>query len=76
MHGAVEKFKKDLEAGGLWAAMRWLNDRVPYRFTAIFAFEGDSLRNIILVEKEDPSITNCADQPIMDSYCIYIRRSS
>ncbi len=56
--------------------MRWLNDRVPYRFTAIFAFDGDLLRNILLVDKENPSITNCPDQPIMDSYCIYIRRSS
>jgi len=49
---------------------------VPYRFTAIFAFDGDLLRNILLVDKKNPSISNCPDQPIMDSYCIWIRRSS
>ena len=55
-----------LEAGGLWAAMRWLNDREPYRYTVIFAFDGDMLRNICLIDKESQNITNCSDQPITD----------
>jgi GAF domain-containing protein len=71
----VEQFKTTVQSYGLWAAMRWVNDRVAYRFTAIFAFEGDSLRNICLVDKEDPKITHCADQPILESYCTYIHRS-
>ena len=76
MSGIVGKFKMTLEAGGLWAAMRWLNDRVPYRYTAIFAFDGDMLRNICLIDKESQNITNCSDQPITESYCMYIHRSS
>ncbi len=75
MIGITEKFKKTLEAGGLEAAMRWLNDRVPYRYTAIFAFEGEMLRNICLIDKENSNITNCSDQPITESYCMYIHRS-
>jgi hypothetical protein len=59
-----------LEADGLWAALRWLNDRVPYRFTAIFAFDGDMLRNICLIDKENQSTTKCSDQPITESYCL------
>jgi GAF domain-containing protein len=55
--------------------MRWLNDRVPYRFTAIFAFDGDMLRNICLIDKENQNIANCSDQPITDSYCTYVYRS-
>lgn len=55
--------------------MKWLNGRVPYRFTAVFAFEGDFLRNVCLVDKENPAITSCSEQPITDSYCVYIRRS-
>jgi hypothetical protein len=55
--------------------MRSLNDRVPYRFTAIFAFDGDTLRNICLVDKENANTTHCGDQPVTDSYCIYIHRS-
>jgi GAF domain-containing protein len=69
------KFKIVLKADGLWAAMRWLNDRVPYRFTAIFAFDGDMLRTICLIDKENHKITSCSDQPITESYCMYVHRS-
>src|ERR1700694_1454517 len=67
MIGIAGNFKTILKTEGLRAAMRWLNDRVPYRFTAIFAFDGDILRNICLIDKENQSITNCSDQPITES---------
>jgi GAF domain-containing protein len=70
-----DKFRATVKSGGLWSAMRWLNGRVPYRYTAIFAFDGDTLRNICLVDKENASVSRCADQPITESYCIYIHRS-
>jgi hypothetical protein len=75
MTGIAEKFKTTLKANGLDAAMRWLNDRVPYRYTAIFAFEGEMLRNICLIDKDNSTITHCSDQPITESYCMYIHRS-
>ena len=75
MTSISEKFKRTLALGGLQAAMRWLNDRVPYRYTAIFAFEGDILRNICLIDKENSNITHCSDQSITESYCMYIHRS-
>jgi GAF domain-containing protein len=75
MSGIAGKFKTTLKASGLWAAMRWLNDRVPYRFTAIFAFDGDVLRNICLIDKENQNIANCSDQPITQSYCMYVYNS-
>jgi hypothetical protein len=75
MTAIAEKFKTTLKADGLEAAMRWLNDRVPYRYTAIFAFDGEMLRNICLIDKDNSKITNCSDQTITESYCMYIRRS-
>lgn len=75
MVNLAEKFDATIKADGLWAAMRWINDRVPYRFTAIFAFDGDMLRNICLVDKQNAGITHCPKQPITDSYCVYIHRS-
>jgi hypothetical protein len=42
--------------------MRWLNDRVPYRFTAIFAFDVDVLRNICLIDKENQKSTSEYDR--------------
>jgi hypothetical protein len=75
MTGIAEKFKTNLTTGGLESAMRWLNDRVPYRYTAIFAFDGEMLRNICLIDKNNSNITKCSDQPITESYCMYIQRS-
>jgi len=74
MASLAEKFKAILKADGFWAAMRWNNDGVPYRFTAIFVFDGDMLRNICLVDKQNTDITHCPNQPIADSYCIYMTK--
>src|ERR1700733_5423585 len=52
--------------------MHWLNRHTPYRFTAIFRFDGDLLRNVCLVDKQNSQVNSCADQPITDSYCIHI----
>ncbi len=71
----IDDFRRIVAAQGLWHAMRWLNGRVPYRYTAIFRFDGDMLRNICLVDKQDPTIATCEDQPITESYCVYIHRS-
>jgi GAF domain-containing protein len=71
----AENFKSTWATQGIWAAMRWLNAQTPYRYTAIFAFEGDMLHNVCLVDKLDPSIIGCEDQPITNSYCLYIHRS-
>ena len=76
MLSVVGQFKAVLKADGLVVAMRWLNDRVPYRFTGIFAFDGDMLRNICLIDKENESTTNCSAQPITESYCMYIHRTA
>jgi GAF domain-containing protein len=73
--GIAQEFKARLANSGLWTAMKWLNESVPYRFSAVFAFRGDSLHNVCLVDKENPSITNCSDQPISDSYCVYVHRT-
>jgi len=59
MASLADKFSGLVKAEGLLGAMRWLNERVPYRFTAIFAFQADVLRNVCLVDKEDANITHC-----------------
>jgi GAF domain-containing protein len=70
------EFKARINKDGLWAALRWLNARVPYRYSAVFAFDRDMLRSLCLVDKTDPSITRCPDQPITESYCLYVQRTS
>ena len=72
---AADRFRAIIVADGLWAAMRGLNAMSSYRFTAVFAFDGDLLRNLCLVDREDSNVKSCADQPITESYCIFIQRS-
>lgn len=72
----TQRFRATVAADGLWAAMRSLNAASPYRFTAIFAFDGELLRNVCLVDKEDVTVRNCGDQPITESYCIYVQRAA
>jgi GAF domain-containing protein len=76
-HSALaQQFQARIDSDGLRGAMQWLNHQVPYRFSAIFRFDGDMLRNVCFVDKQNPELISCTDQPITDSYCIYIYRTS
>lgn len=75
MPSATQQFRATLTEDGLWGAMRWLNSTVPYRYSAIFAFDGDTLKNVCLIDKATPSVRQCDSQPISDSYCVYIHRA-
>jgi GAF domain-containing protein len=70
------QFRDVLDEAGLWSAMNWLNQTVPYRYSAIFSFDGDMLRSVCLVDKQDSAVKRCGDQPVTDSYCIYIQRTA
>jgi hypothetical protein len=76
MASIAERFRATLSTCGLWAAMRSLNADSPYRFTAIFGFDGDLLKNVCLIDKEDLTVKSCADQPITESYCIFIHQTA
>ena len=71
-----QQFQEVLKAEGLCAAMRLLNQKVPYRYSAVYRFERGMLRNICLVDKHDPSITSCPDVAVEDSYCVYVKRTA
>ncbi len=75
MQSATQHFKATLNEDGLLGAMRWLNSTVPYRYSAIFGFDGDTLKNLCLIDKAAPSVTQCDSQSISESYCLYIHRT-
>jgi len=68
------EFKARMSGEGLWSALRWLNSGVPYRYSAVFALSGETLHNLCLVDKTDSGVTGCPDQPLTESYCLYVRR--
>lgn len=44
-----------------------------HRFTAVYLFDGGTLRNFHLIDREDSSVQRCPDLPVLDSYCLYVR---
>ena len=64
-----------LQKGGIRVALRYLNSRTPHRLTAVFRFEGGTLRNLHLIDRLDPQVERCPDLPVLESYCLYVRDS-
>jgi GAF domain-containing protein len=73
--GWLREFRQRLDRNGVRDALRLLNRLSSHRFTALFRFEGGTLRNLHLIDRSDPSVERTPDQPVLDSYCVYVRRS-
>ena len=71
----VARFREVLVSHGLLEAMRYANAQSSHRFTAIYYFDGPILRNLLLVDGQDPSVRRCPDLPVLESYCVYVRES-
>ena len=70
---AVVEFRRTLKEDGLWAGMRYVNKLSPYRYSAVFRFEGAMLRNVCLVDREQLDVRGCPEMPVTESYCVYVR---
>jgi hypothetical protein len=50
-----------------------LNARTAHRFTAVFRFDGEMLRNVALVDKWLPSVERGDDVPLAQAYCSHLQ---
>ena len=46
-----DRLASGLKAQGAAAALAYLNEGVPHRFSGVYRIEGDKLRNVLLVDK-------------------------
>lgn len=69
-------FRELINSAGVRSALGYLNGVGSYRFTAVFLFHEGTLRNLHLVDRDDPAVETCPDQPVLDSYCLYVRESA
>ncbi|MBA3271876.1 MAG: hypothetical protein H0T71_15345 [Acidobacteria bacterium] len=67
--GIVVECQRALEHGGLFAALKALNQTTPYRFTGIYRFEGRWVRSVWLVDRERPDTHFGSDVLWDESYC-------
>lgn len=70
---AVARFRETLRSEGVRPALELLNEVSSHRFTAVFLFDGGTLRNLHLIDREDRSVERSPDVPVLDSYCLYVR---
>ena len=69
----TQRARAKLRTEGVRAALEFLNQSSAHRFTALFRFEGETLRNLHLIDRDDPAVQRCPDMPVLESYCVYVR---
>lgn len=70
----LEEFRESLRVRGLRGGLWFLNARTPHRFTGVFRFDGEMLRNVALVDKWDPLVELGQDVPLASAYCAHLQR--
>lgn len=71
----VAKLLRVLDEQGVVAALRIMNSRTPHRYTGIYRYTPEILRNVCLVDAFDPAVTKGADVPNEDAYCVLLREA-
>ena len=69
---ALTGVRQTLDSEGLHACLRLLNSRTPHRFTGIYRYDGDVLRNVALYDRFDPVATRGEDVAMTDAYCAIV----
>ena len=68
MQDSIE-FEQLIKSGGLWEALRFLNMRIPFRFTGVYRYDETMLRNVVLFDQHDPDVRQGGDFPMIDAPC-------
>lgn len=63
------RFEAILSSAGISAALRFLNARTPHRYTGIYRYDGDMLRNEYLHDQFHPEVVKGEDVPLAQAYC-------
>lgn len=69
MQREIDEFTAVLTNQGVSAALAYLNNRTPHRYTGIFRFDGETLRNDALYDRFDSSVNRGDDVPMHVTYC-------
>ncbi len=73
MKNDLAEFRRVLGAEGLHSALRFLNLRTPHRFTGVYRYDGDMLRNVSMFDRFTPELVRGDDAPISQTFCAHVR---
>ncbi len=68
----ISEFWTIVRARGLHDGLRFLNARTPHRYTGIYRYDGEMLRNVYLYDQFSPSVKKGADVRMEDAYCAIV----
>ena len=74
MQAEIAAFAALLHQQGVHAALGYLNHRTPHRYTGVWRFDGDMLRNEVLFDRKMPDVRQGADAPMAATYCSLVGR--
>ena len=69
MREEIGEFTQVMQAQGIHAALQYLNSRTPHRYTGVFRFDGEVLRNEALFDRLQPAVQQGDDVPMAVTYC-------
>ena len=68
----LDQFSTALQREGLHSALGVLNEYTPHRFTGVYRFDGDMLRNIALFDRWSVDVKGGPDAPMAETFCAIV----
>jgi GAF domain-containing protein len=72
---AISKLRTIVATDGPRAALIYLNSLCGHRFSALYLFDGDALRNLYFYDREQPEVETTDEIPVTASYCVFVRQT-
>lgn len=70
---SLRQLRRVLTEQDIRAALIFLNGLTEHRFTALYRFDKETLKNLYFFDRENPSQDSAPDIPVMASYCVFVR---
>ena len=70
----LAQFRSVIKSHGLNGALRYLNARTAFRYTAVYRLDGQILRNIHLYDRLGEAPGSLSEVPLGDSFCQFVIR--
>ena len=72
----LAQFRLAFDTDGLYGALRYLNARTTFRYTAVYRLDGQMMRNIHLYDRRGENPISLCEVPLGDSFCQFVMRDS
>lgn len=70
-----EHLKRIVKDQGIRPGLTYLNSLTVHRFSALYRFNGETLKNLFFFDRHNPSQESLPDIPVLASYCVFVRSS-